>query len=91
MSDHLPSGPNQSRFDADSFQVEAIELPNTDLEYDDYTNLWAEYAGIESMNKMVTQITQLESALDILRTDGDNMQQSIYDALLEVGYYEGAN
>ena len=45
MSDCIPCGINPSRFDTDSFQVEAIELPNTELEYDYYTDLWKAYVG----------------------------------------------
>ncbi len=47
MSDCAPSGKNPTRFDADSFQVEALEDPASDYEYIFYTPLWAEYAGLK--------------------------------------------
>ena len=43
MSDCVPSGANPTRFDADSFQVEAIEDPTSDYEYMYTTNLWEVY------------------------------------------------
>jgi len=43
MSDCIPSGANPTRFDADNFQVEAIESEELELLYS--TPLWDEYAG----------------------------------------------
>jgi len=45
MSDYIPCNDNPSRFDADSFQVEAIEDPTDDYEYTYQTNLWKAYCG----------------------------------------------
>ncbi len=41
MSDCTPSGPNPTRFDSDSFQVEAIEDEEFNLLY--ATSLWEAY------------------------------------------------
>jgi hypothetical protein len=41
MSDCTPSGPNPSRFDADSFQIEAVEDEEYNLLY--ATTLWKDY------------------------------------------------
>ena len=38
--------------------------------------------------EMKLQISQLERALDILRSSLPDEDQTIYDALLEAGYYE---
>lgn len=46
MSDYTPSDLNPSIFDSASFQVEAIELPDSEYEYAYMTDLWKEYAGI---------------------------------------------
>ena len=43
MSDCTPSGNNPSRFDSDSFQVEALEDPDNNYELLYYTNLWEVY------------------------------------------------
>ena len=47
MSDCVPSGSNPTRFDADSFQVEALEYFESDYEYIFTTPLWNEYAGLK--------------------------------------------
>lgn len=43
MSDVIPSGKDQTRFDADSFQVEAVEAVSDDYELLHATELWGEY------------------------------------------------
>jgi len=43
MSDCVPSGPNPTRFDADSFQVEALEDTSNDYKVVYSTDLWKEY------------------------------------------------
>lgn len=45
MSDVVPSGKNPTRFDADSFQVEAIESVSNDYELLHATDLWESYIG----------------------------------------------
>lgn len=43
MSDCVPSGANPTRFDADSFQVEAIEDIDNNYELLHATDLWNKY------------------------------------------------
>ena len=45
MSDVVPSGANPTRFDADSFQVEAIEDIDNDYEVISQTKLWEVYTN----------------------------------------------
>ena len=45
MSDCVPSGNNPTRFNADSFQVEALEDPTSEYEYIYMTKLWQEYVN----------------------------------------------
>lgn len=48
MSDCTPSGENPSIFDSDSFQVDAIELPDLDYEYSYMSPTWRAYVGYSS-------------------------------------------
>lgn len=45
MSDCVPSVHSPSKFDTDSFQVEALEDPESNYKYIYRTNLWKEYIG----------------------------------------------
>lgn len=70
MDDCIPSIYNPSKFDADSFQVEAIEDKENDYKNIYMSDLWKEYSGHKDNDYILDEDNLLKDIQNMLEKDG---------------------